>query len=102
VVELEENPMQAPVKLRRTSGFSARHKKKGKTKPKPKESFPGITEETAKAIEDALFQALSDDEQNPTSLLNTLKGRNNTLKRKKREFAMGGDVRYDFNRGKTY
>ena len=41
--------MQAPVKLRRTSGFSARHKKKGKTKPKPrpKESFPGITEETA-------------------------------------------------------
>ena len=75
MVELEENPMQAPVKLRRTSGFSARHKKKGKTKPKPrpKESFPGITEETAKAIEDALFQALSDDEQYPTSLLNTLK-----------------------------
>lgn len=101
MVELEENLMQAPTKLRRTSGFSARHAKKGK-----KKSFPGITEETAKAIEDALSEAMSDDEKNPTSLFNTLKGRNNTLKRKKRrgtqEFALGGDVRYNPNRGKTY
>tara|TARA_R100001510_G_C7457868_1_gene79730 strand:- start:43 stop:360 length:318 start_codon:yes stop_codon:yes gene_type:complete len=105
VVELEENFMQAPVKLRRTSGFSARHKKKAKSKDKNK-SFPGITEETAKAIEDALSEAMTDDEKNPTSLLNTLKGRNNTLRRKKRnqteEFSMGGDVRYNPSRGKTY
>ena len=76
-----------------------------KTLPK-KKKFPGITEETKKSIEDALSEAMTDEKKNPTSKYNTLKGRNNTLKRKKRgepeEFAMGGDVRYNPNRGKTY
>ena len=101
MVELEENLMQTPIKPRRKPEFSARHAKKGKEK-----SFSGITEETKKSIEDALSEAMTDEKKNPTSKYNTLKGRNNTLKRKKRgepeEFAMGGDVRYNPNRGKTY
>ena len=58
-------------------------KKTPKNAPK-KKKFPGITDETKKSIEDALSNAMSDDEKNPTSKRNTLKGRNNTLKRKKR------------------
>ena len=78
-------------------------KKTPKNAPK-KKKFPGITDETKKAIEDALSNAMSDDEKNPTSKRNTLKGRNNTLKRKKRSegFYQGGDVRVNPNRGKTY
>ena len=101
MVKLEEHSMQTPVRPRRKPEFLARHAKKGK-----KKSFPGITEDTAKAIEDALSEAMTDEKKNPTSKYNTLKGRNNTLKRKKRseieEFSMGGDVRYNSNRGKTY
>jgi len=46
--------------------------------------FSGISKETEKAIEDALSEAMSDPKKNPTSRYNTLKGRNNTLKRKPR------------------
>tara|TARA_B100000900_G_C20189199_1_gene557148 strand:- start:137 stop:421 length:285 start_codon:yes stop_codon:yes gene_type:complete len=94
VVILKENIVAIPAP-----------KKTPKTLPK-KKKFSGITEETKKSIEDALSEAMTDEKKNPTSKYNTLKGRNNTLKRKKRhspeEFAMGGDVRYDPNRGKTY
>ena len=46
--------------------------------------FSGISKETEKSIEDAVSEAMSDPKKNPTSKYNTLKGRNNTLKRKKR------------------
>jgi hypothetical protein len=46
--------------------------------------FSGISEETKLEIENAVSEAMSDPKKNPTSKYNTLKGRNNTLKRKPR------------------
>ncbi len=63
--------------------------------------FSGISKETEKSIEDAVSEAMSDPKKNPTSKYNTLKGRNNTLKRKKRSeiarFKDGGKVFTDLN-----
>ena len=63
--------------------------------------FSGISKDTEKAIEDALSEAMSDPKKNPTSKFNTLKGRNNTMKRKPRSeiarFKDGGKVFPDLN-----
>lgn len=63
--------------------------------------FSGISKETEKSIEDAVSEAMSDPKKNPTSKYNTLKGRNNTMKRKKRSeiarFKDGGKVFPDLN-----
>ena len=75
-----------------------------KTSLRPKlrpKKFEGISEDTKKSIEDAVSEAMSDPKKNPTSKYNTLKGRNNTLKRKKRSeiarFKDGGKVFPDLN-----
>jgi len=49
---------------------------------KREKPFTGISKNTEKAIEDALSEAMSSDEKNPTSLKNTLKGRNRKRKPK--------------------
>jgi hypothetical protein len=63
--------------------------------------FSGISKDTEKAIEDALSEAMSDPKKNPTSKYHTLKGRNNTMKRKPRSeiarFKDGGKVFPDLN-----
>ena len=70
-------------------------------RPKLRPEFKGISKETEKSIEDAVSEAMSDPKKNPTSKYNTLKGRNNTLKRKKRSeiarFKDGGEVFPDLN-----
>ena len=71
-------------------------------RPKPKPLL-GISKDTEKAIEDAIAEALSDDMTNPTSRFNMQKGRNNPAKYgRSKKFSLGGDVRYNENRGKTF
>ena len=77
---------------------------------KREKPFTGISKNTEKAIEDALSEALSDDETNPTSRKNNLKGRNKVRKTRAQrqmdkgveKFALGGEVRFNPSRGKTY
>ena len=70
-----------------------------------------INKKTEMRIEELLSEAMSDDEKNPTSKRNTLKGRNKPRKKRSKtqvpSFRAGGmlcpaDVRDNSNRGKTY
>lgn len=62
--------------------------------PRPKKRpFQGISEATKLEIENALSDAQSDEVANPTSLYNTLKGRNNTRKNRKKRSEMNTSSR---------